>query len=235
MKNNIKRNHNISEAYLCGFVSNLINFMNRDIIYFNNYGITSTDITSLNNLKIECENYSSDIEELYSKTVYVEEKNDTRISLINAVRDVAKCFIIKYGIDSAEYKSLESAKILNKRDLEVLSISRKAVITATEYLPELLSIGLTQSMIDLITSNADAFESNLHEIDNAVKERNLKAQFRVSKSNELYLLTAKYCKIGKLIWENVNEAKYNDYLLSKAGGPKRSKKKEIVSDNTPVA
>ena len=38
---------------------------------------------------------------------------------------------------------------------------------------------------------------------------------RIAKGNELYALVAKYCNMGKLVYENINSPKYKAYLIYK--------------------
>ena len=47
----------------------------------------------------------------------------------------------------------------------------------------------------------------------AIANRDNAAKERVEKANELYALLTRYCEIGKSIWYETNEAKYNDYII----------------------
>ena len=41
----------------------------------------------------------------------------------------------------------------------------------------------------------------------------VKTQERVNDGNLLYGFVARYCEVGKIIWQDVDEAKYNDYVI----------------------
>jgi hypothetical protein len=225
----MKRNYNTTESNILAFTRNLINLMNRDITKFNEFGITITNINELNDKIDICSNLVNDLFYLSDRMDAIDEKNNFRNILLNALKNVSKCFLIKYGLDSAEYKMLDASNIAGKRDPEILTICRKDVTIATDYLPELLSVGLTQLKIDSLATAADGFESALLKIDEAIRDRNLNTIDRIKKYNSLYSDAAKYSKIGKLIWENIDETKYNDYLIYRAGGttkPKYVKKKK---------
>ena len=229
--NNKKRIYSIIDVELLNFTGYIIHFMNRDILEFNNYGVTASDITDFTDLLNVCIELRPDTNYYYSKLIVVENKNDLKIKLLNDFYEIIKCVLIKWGNGSAQYNKFEWANIRQKNDKELLVISRNAVSTASDYLSELSSVGLTQPMIDLLALDADDFELIIQNIDNATETRDLKVVERVSKYNELYLNLSKYCKIGKLIWYNRNFAYYKNYLISRAASPKRKKKQKTTENN----
>ena len=56
-------------------------------------------------------------------------------------------------------------------------------------------------------------EDKMNAVNSKVELRDEKTQERVTKANALYANLRKYCDIGKLIWEDVDEAKYKDYVI----------------------
>ncbi|MCX6153292.1 MAG: hypothetical protein NT007_03945 [Candidatus Kapabacteria bacterium] len=99
-----------------------------------------------------------------------------------------------------------------------MTTCRFGVGIAREYLTDLTSVGLTDAMIDDLEDTAQLMEDSMNEIATAQETRDIKAVERIEKGNELYALVSRYCEIGKYIWEDVNEAKYNDYVIYGSSG-----------------
>jgi hypothetical protein len=91
------------------------------------------------------------------------------------------------------------------------------VLTATNYLVDLTPVGLTQVIIDDLEDLAQQFEDNLNSVSEAVAVREIKTKERIAKGNELYAMAVHNCEIGKIIWDDVDLAKYNDYVIYPAG------------------
>jgi hypothetical protein len=98
----------------------------------------------------------------------------------------------------------------------------------------LTPIGLTQADVDALETEAQLFEDKLNSVAEGKKLRDDKARERVDLANELYDFVVLYCKIGKLIWENVNEAKYNDYIIYPTTHPGLSKPQNVAADYDPL-
>ena len=99
----------------------------------------------------------------------------------------------------------------------MLATSRLVVLTATGYLTELESEGLTQQIIDDYEALAQQFENDLNASYNAIEIRDSKTMERILLGNNLYSYVTKYCMLGKTIWDKVDPAKYNDYVIYSAG------------------
>lgn len=209
----IRTNYKMSNADLCMFTSNLITFMTRDSAEFAARGVDSTDITALETLSNAFEIFPPD--EYYKSAVsgYVDTKNNTRDVCTADIQLISGYFEQKWGEKNFRYKQLRIKGIHIMSDNNFLVSCRNVAAVAEEYLSDLTAEGLTQTDIDALTANAQTFEDNLNSIASAIALRDEKAQERALKGNELYSYVSKYCKLGKIIWENVDEAKYNDYVI----------------------
>ena len=105
---------------------------------------------------------------------------------------------------------------------------------AGDYLSDLSAQGLTQAMIDSLDAEAQSMEDEMNNIAEREAIRDIKTQERVDKGNELYDFVASYCEIGKIIWQDVDEAKYNDYVIYPASQSSLSKPQNLLAELDPV-
>lgn len=208
-----KRHYSMSNDELSMIVSNLVVFMTRDKLLFEPRGILLQDITDFEDLGNVFEVFPTDEEYKGLITIEVDSKNALRSTLMNQIRTVSGYFEQEWGRDSGQYKRLGIKDIQNRRDSTFLVRARGVVRIAEEYLSTLSLIGLTQSVLDTLESNAQLFEDKLNSIAEKQALRDEKTKERNDKGNELYIFVKKYSTIGKLIWENTDEAKYNDYII----------------------
>ncbi len=211
----IKRNNTLSNSELCQIVSNMVTFMNRDSVEFAGRGVDAAEISAYEALGNAFEVFPSDDEYKGLITIEVEEKAIVYETVFNHIQLISGFLEQKWGIRSGQYKRLGITNLKNLRETEFLFRSRAVARIATEYLSDLTVEGLTQTMIDTLETDAQLFEDKMNSVAYAKAIRDTKANERTIKSNELYTYVVKYATIGKLIWENVDEAKYNDYIIRK--------------------
>lgn len=212
------KNFAMSYSDLVNFANVTVVNMTRDAAEFLLRGVTTVLRTAFDDMITLLENFPND--EFYRAdiTIAVEAKDIARDALTIKVRDVVQCAIIKWGEGSAQYRKFGVGKISVMSDKEYYTTCRQVVETATGYLADLAPVGLTQPMIDTVDDDSEAFNILLLAVSSAVAARDLKTQERVALANEVYALVAKYCLIGKIIWDDVDEAKYNDYVIYQEEG-----------------
>ncbi|MCX6153302.1 MAG: hypothetical protein NT007_03995 [Candidatus Kapabacteria bacterium] len=224
------RNYTLSDADLVGFGHNLCQNITRDQAQFTPRGVTAGNVTSLNALVTAFENLPGDSYYAADVSIAVEAKNATRADLDIKIRDITQCAIIKWGADSPRYKKFGTIDISKVSDREYLSVCRQVVVTATGYLSDLTSVGLTHDMIDAVTDGADAFGSNLDDLNEAITVRDIKKGERIADGNEIYSFITQYCTVGKYIWDDVDEAKYNDYVIYPTGSSGLSRPTNLTAN-----
>ena len=207
------RDYSMTDAELCGFAFELVSKMTRDITYFNTRGVTATDISDLETLAEAFQAFPNDEYYRADVSLAVQSKTSTREGMQVLIRDIVQCAIIKWGEQSPQYKKFSAQKMTSEGDKIFISTARQVVLVATNYLTVLSDVGLTASMISSLTTATDLFHSQLIAINDAQELRDNKTQERISKGNEIYSLITRYCTIGKIIWDDVDESKYNDYVI----------------------
>lgn len=231
----IKRNNNFSNSELAIIVGNIVSAMNRDATEFAARNVTQTNIDNFEALGNAFEIFPTD--EIYQAeiSIVVDEKNLSRTNCFNKVQFITGYFEQEWGLSSPYYRQLGIKNISEMRDAEFLVACRRVVQVAQSRLTTLSTLGLTQSDIDSLNTEAQTFEDKMHLVFEKTAEREIKTQERTTLANELYSELKKYCMIGKLVWENVDEAKYNDYVIHKTVNHGLPKPQGLSVELDPVA
>lgn len=213
------RVYSMQDAELNVFASKLVNNITRDASEFALRGVNSAAITAFSNLQSSFELIPTD--SYYSADISIASdlKNTHRIDAEKAIRSIVNCARIKWGEGSAQSKKFGAATMTRDNDKVFLTTCRQVITTATEYLATLASVGLTQDMIDDLEDLTNDFADDLNNILSAQEIRDIKTQERISKGNQLYEYVTQYCEIGKYIWIDVDEARYNDYIIYSGSNP----------------
>jgi len=213
-------------------VSNVIGSMNRDATEFAARGVTQLDIDAFETQGNEFEVFPSDNYYQSMISEEVEEKNTARKNCEQMMRKISGYVQQEWGLRSPKYKRLGMKDYQAARDSSFLYKAREVARVAEDYLADLTAIGLTQTMIDDLAAEAQTMEDEMNAINSKTELRDEKTQERVTKANALYSNLRKYCDIGKLIWEDVDEAKYNDYVIYKTVHHGLSKPQNVVAGFT---
>lgn len=209
----VKVNFDLTFDELRMAVSNTIGSMNRDATEFAARGVTQVDIDAFETQGNEFEVFPSDN---YYQSMVSEEvdlKNTARTNCEQMMRKISGYVQQEWGLRSPKYKRLGMKDYQNTRDSSFLFKAREVARVAEDYLADLTAIGLTQTMIDDLVAEAQTMEDKMNAVNSKIELRDEKTQERVTKANALYANLRKYCDIGKLIWEDIDEAKYKDYVI----------------------
>ena len=208
-----KRIYHMSNADLTQLAIDFGSFITRDAVQFNNRGVKAADITAFKDLADDFEIFPTDDDYVGQITIKVTAKNLHRITVINHIQYVSGFIEQKWGINSGQYRRLGIKNIQTMADRKLVIRTREVARISEEYLDDLTPLGLLQGDIDQLNIKANTYEILLTEISDAKALRDEKARERTNKGNELYSYVTKYSIIGKLIWENINTAYYNDYII----------------------
>ncbi len=230
----VVKTYAMSNPELMFLAGDFVTFMNRDSAEFVARGVDAAAITAFEALGNAFEVFPPD--EYYSAlvTAEVEAKNTARANSYNMVQKISGFFEQRWGLDSWQYKQLGIKGMSVSSDDKFKSVCRNVVAVATDQLANLTAIGLTQADIDALDAEAQIMEDKGHEIKDKTALRDSKTQERAEKGNELYSFVKQYSTIGKLIWENVSEAKYNDYIIYKTTQSGLSKPQNLAATFDPL-
>jgi hypothetical protein len=208
-----QRNYNLLDAELCMFVSNLCNFLTRDLSDFASFGLTTAKIASFKALGDAFEVFPTDGSLVGDVMVATEDKNAFREQVLAEIRNMALRVEAKWGAASGKYKRLDLRNPSQMSDDVLLVASRTVHKKMTEYMTDLADFGLTQAVLDAFEDLNEQFENARNAQADAVAMRDEKTNERIANGNELYALVTSYCSFGKSLYEKTNSAKYNNYLI----------------------
>ncbi len=220
--NSTMRKYRISDAELCMFASNLCNTLAKDLPELIKFGLSGEKIVEFKALGDAFEIFPTDRVLVGDIMMAAEEKNELRNKVLETVRAMAMRVKLRWGANSGNYKrlDLQNPTLLTADLLLVTAMSIHSKIT--EYLPDLGSLGLTQTMLDEFQSLNSQFENALNKLHDTTVLRDEKTKERIAKGNELYGLAAAYCHIGKMIFRETNPPKYRTYIINRSS-PRKPK------------
>jgi hypothetical protein len=188
-------------------------------------------------LKILRDDFSNfPIDDYYAgeQGIKTEAKDLARARLTTALRTVFTAAENVFGIKSKQYKQFGNAAITRLTDDELIRNSRNVVLTATRYLTQLTPEGITAMLLTDIDALIKTFDDAVDAQLTSVRERDIATADRIEKGNALYSALVKICNTGKDIWYEVNEAKYNDYVIynTPTGEPEPTGKGSLIGNVT---
>lgn len=192
--------------------------MQRDATEFASFGVTSTMTTAFKTKIDAFQALPTDVEYESPLISATSAKNNYATELRIILRGIDHRANMAFSDDPGRLRMFHANNLSRTSDSELLVFSRVVKRACDTYHTELLPFGLTSTMItDLNTLNND-FEIALETQRIAVAARDVATNDRAKKATELYDLMMKYCDTGKVIWYEINEAKYNDYVLFGSSG-----------------
>ncbi len=221
---------NIALSVLYTFAMAKVGFMLRDLSEFIKYGVSEEKLNALKAMLTDFADIPTDEELLGDQISATQGKDEAGVLLRDAVSEIMQRVANKFGSQSGKYRKF-GASAISDLDGGTLSLTGRRVLrVAQSMLPELESEGLTQEILDELSTRLEAYDQALNIQEDAVADRDIATENRVEKANEIYKLLVKYCNTGKKIWEDTNEAKYNDYVIYDTPTGKPKDDKETLAD-----
>jgi hypothetical protein len=230
-----RTDYSFSNDYLMFKVGDVVGYMNRDVTEFTARNITQTDIDDFEAQGNAFEDMLPDSYYQSLITIEVEAKNTARDNCQKQARKIAGYVEQAYGDKSGQYKSLNYGKLYGSKDRSFITGARLVARAAENLLASVSTYGLTQQMIDDLIAEAQIMEDKVHMINQRESERDIQTHDRIIAGNALYAKLVQYCTVGKAIWEDVNEAKYNDYIINPSVNHGLSKVQNLVAGVDPAS
>lgn len=215
----IVRKYTLSDGDLALFANTLVIAMTRDLVQFEDYGVTELKIQDLSDLIDEFQALPSDESFLADYSYAVEQRDELRFSIENVLRSISVRAKSVFGTNTAKYRSLKPGNISQMTDSEFLIEARNIHNAAVTNLVALTPEGITALYLTTLETNIENYETTINTVADKKIIRDDASENKVLKGNELYSLVVKYCDYGKTIWNNVSPAKYNDYIIYKTVSP----------------
>ncbi|MGE0636449.1 MAG: hypothetical protein AB7G44_05685 [Bacteroidia bacterium] len=209
----VKRKYKMADAKLIQLADDLLGSAARDAAELANYGVDTAYTDAIEVLRDDFSNTPTDNELMGEMMDATDARNNKATQVRNAIGPIATRFRVKYGETSGKYRGL-SIDLLSQQDTaELVRTGRAVVRMATQNLAE-VGQGLTMVEIDALTLLVGELDILVDEQRTAVKDRDIAVDDRIKKGNSLYEAIVKLAEYGKSAWLNVNESKYNDYVIT---------------------
>ena len=124
-------------------------------------------------------------------------------------------FRCKYalGEQSVEYKAIRFNKLKDVKAADLINLANHICTTCREMLDKLASRNITEETLTEIEAAVTVLDDAIDEQQTLISTREAKTVERERAANEIYRSITEICEAGKDIWEGVNEAYYNDYVI----------------------
>jgi len=212
------RNYKCTDATLKQTVDTVIESAERDIAEFNSRGVPQG---ALDGLGAEAEAFSdlpTDEEMEGDVGIAVQRRNEARDLLDNKLNTLQVAAENRWGVKDARYRKFSFDALTVYDDDDFYRFAKRALRVATSQAADLASKGIDAVFLTDLGTLITVFDDGIDAVKDAEKERNIAAQVRLEAGNNLHKGLLEVCRIGKDIWHDVNEAKYNDYVLDNYWG-----------------
>lgn len=212
------RNYTLSDAVLKQKADEMINLLDRDYDAFAERGYNAAAKDNFVEKRDFAASFSSDEILEAQKMILTERKDAARTALEKTMRTIFNMASDHFGGQSAQFRAFGSTDLTRQREAELARMYKTMVAAATKNLGEMAEEGLSQNLIDRLQLQGETYDTLIDEVAEAIYQRNISTEQRVDALNALYRLVAKYAGIGKDIFYETNEAKYNDYVIYDSAG-----------------
>lgn len=209
----VKRKYKTSDGKLIQTTDDILDSAARDTAELTTYGVDAAYIDAIEDAREIFSNTPTDNELMGDMMDATTARNNKATQVRNAIGPIATRFRVKYGETSGKYRGL-SIDLLSQQDAaELVRTGRAVVRMATQNLAD-VGQGLTMAEIDTLATLVGELDNLIDVQRKAVKDRDIAVDDRIKKGNTLYELVVNLAEYGKSAWKNVNESKYNDYIIN---------------------
>ncbi|KIA88579.1 hypothetical protein [Kaistella jeonii] len=209
----VTRNYNLADAVLKQKADEFINLLDRDTVEFTERGYNAAAKTNFENARDSVDTFPTDETLEALKMELTANKDAARSALEKSMRTIFNMASNHFGSQSAQYRAFGEADISRKPDAELARTYKVMVTAANQYLAVLGDEGLSQAMIDNLTAQGIVLDDSIDAMAKGITDRDISTESRIETLNALYGLLTKYAGIGQDIFYEINEAKYNDYVI----------------------
>lgn len=189
----------------------------RDLVELTPYGVDATFQSDLATMTQELKDFPTD-EELQGD---VSDLTETKDAAADAVKVDIRSIMVRakngFGESSAKYRRFGTKGMDDMTDNDLVKCGKRVVRTATLFLTQLASKGLTATMISDLNDKVTIFDDAIDAQDDAIRLRDTATEDRLELGNELYKKIVELFDFGKDYWVTRDEAKYNDYIIYEGG------------------
>lgn len=213
-----KRNYNCTDGALKQKSDQIADCITRDILSFNGFGVTAATVTAFKALVTTFDAKITDDEIIGDQTTATANKNIARKKLedtLRVIRGMAQDFYKGEGL----YRKFGFEDFTNVKDNEFSRVCKRVNRLLTDP-DNPMGSDMTDaypSLPDLINDLGNfstTFDTALDTIIDKKNARDIATQDRIVAGNTLYKELIRLADLGKTIFQDTDEAHYNDYVLN---------------------
>lgn len=187
--------------------------MERDADLLEQYGVTAEQRQNFAEAIALADALADDVISRWyvSEAVAARDKKQEQIraKIEGMVLRVRLCF----GAQTPLIGVMDCHNLSQKNTSELLESCQNALAVLSENFAALSVFGLTQPMVDELAAARAELMVLADAVTDAQRERMEMTLRRADALNEIYETMVGFCTIGKLLWADVNPAKYEDYVI----------------------
>ncbi len=209
-----KRKYKMSDATLIQASDDIMGSATRDLAELAAFSIDAAKIAAIGLIRNTFSDTPTDEELMGDLMLATQARNNQAEIVRNAIRPIAVRFLVKFGEQNGHYRALRVDNLSQQTYNDLMRTARAVSRRGTIHLAALASEGLTAAILTDLETQAALLDNLIDAQIDAVKNRDMAVGERIKKGNDLYTAILKLTQYGKSVWFNVNEAKYNDYILN---------------------
>ena len=205
------RDYKFSDATLKQKADGIRDNVVRDQTDFTDRGVT--DVVAFEGL---IDNFDNELEDIYYVGmigIKVQERDTAEEALLKAIKTLRTAVQNVYGEGDANYRIYRFDRLAQADGDTLVRLARTMNNTATTQLTDLAAEGITPTKLSDMMVLREALDTKIDEVEMAHKNRDMATQNRIVAGNILYKEMVRLTNIGKDLYAQTNEAKYNDYIL----------------------
>lgn len=190
-----------------------VKFMNRDLEVFQEFFYDQEKVENIENLIRSFTDFPTDEELEREVMITTEKKNLLKEELLESIRKIMVRVSILFDNHNPHFRKFGFWSISRMTDESLFRTGRRVARISEMYLNELKKTGLNKTELRDLIYLADRFDEAIEKQLDAVADSEISTMERTGLANQIYQEILAICNVGKEIWKNRNEAKYNDYIL----------------------
>lgn len=227
---NRKYNYPDADLYLQGI--DCIRYAFRDLEQFQQYGC---DAERLQKFKTWCEQFQalpSDDELIGDQMILTDKKYHAAERLKSTIRTVMTRVAMKYNNRSGRYRKFGTSKMGDMTDAQLIFCGRRVVRVSRLQIDFLADVGVNETLIGRIVEAVQDFENAVNLQQDRVADRDIAVERRIEQGNKIYDELVTLCEIGKDIWAEKDNIKYENYTLYESNNDQKIARKERLAEET---
>ncbi len=208
------RKYKMSDSRLIQLAENMKNSAVRDLSDLEEHGVSTK---TLNDLQSAIFNFSSKPtdEELSNGIVLAtQNRNSEKAVVMQHIRQISERARVRYGEFDGRFRKYGVDSLSRQGTDELVRTGRRVQRVATEQLEELSTEGISQEMLDSLGCYNRNLDSLIDSQIDAIKNRDIAIDDRISSGNALYAMMITLAAKGKQCWLDLSERRYNDYIAT---------------------